>query len=131
MSTGLQNIQKSWRFVAMLLLLALSFFKGWEWIFWVGFPILVLTDPGTYQRPQQPSGPLSKVLLAAYFLVMGCAVGIMIWEILTFRSVNTFWAITLILSGSLTMLLFGVIALRRKTTPEENATKRQEILKDL
>jgi len=107
----------------MLLLLALSFFKGWEWIFWVGFPILVFTDPGTYQRPQQPAGPLSKLLLVAYFLIMGSAVGIMIWEILTYRSVDAFWAVTLILSGALAMLFFGITALRRKQTSEDHTTR--------
>jgi hypothetical protein len=131
MSNGLQNLQKSWRFGAILLLLALFFCKGWEWIFWVGFPVLLLTDPTTYQRPKQPSGPLGKVALVAYFLVMGSFIGVLIWEILTYRSVNTFWAVTVIISGSLTMFFFGIITLRRKQTSEDHTTKRQEILKDL
>ncbi len=100
-------------------------------IFWLGFIALALADPTLYRRPQPAIGPRAKLLGVAFVVVLGAAIGFVLWGIIHQSPVNLFWALVLIGAGSLSMLLMGIASARKDQRAEDLSAKTEEINKNL
>jgi hypothetical protein len=115
MSGVLKNPWKDWRIYAALLLLSISFFTDWNWLFWIGFAIIYFTDPGFRLRIHEPAGPLAFLLIPIAFYL---------WALYYHTPFNPVFP-ELLMVAAFIMFICIAFVIRKHTA------KRQEILKDL
>ena len=122
-----KNPLKNWRLYALLLLLVISFYTGWNFIFWIGFVILNLSnfaDPAYRAELNKPAGPLIKPLLIGFGLILGVPIIFYLTPVFYNVSFNSMIPEILVAIAFFVSIVIGYLVQMR-------IAKRQEILKDL